>query len=324
MTTGSSTLKLPRAKPASPKLVPAFFHLVRWPNLLFIAITQVLFYYSVYQPLYSPTHFPKQLVWIMIASVFIAAAGYIINDYFDLNIDQVNKPHKNVINSVISRRWAILWHLVLSASGILFTAFAVGWHKGYLILANIAVVLLLWFYSTSLKKKFLVGNVVISLLTAWTVLIIFFAKVPFTAAFGVKDIVTVKFFRISFLYAGFAFIISIIREAVKDAEDMEGDRRYGCRTLPIIGGLPATKVYIAVWCIVLIAALIILQLYILQFSWWWAVAYSILFVITPLFYFLLKTYRGRTTADFAHLSSLAKWIMLTGILSMIFFRIYFE
>jgi 4-hydroxybenzoate polyprenyltransferase len=258
----------------------------------------------------------------MIASVLIAAGGYIINDYFDLNIDQVNKPNKNVINSVINRRWAILWHLIFSLLGIFTTAVAVSFQKWYLIIANIICVLLLWFYSTSFKRQVLIGNIVIALLTAWTVLILFFAKVPFIAAFGASDELTVKFFRIAFLYAGFAFILSIIREAIKDVEDMEGDRKYGCKTLPIVAGLTATKIYTTVWIVVLIAALIILQLYVLQFGWWWAIIYNIVFVIFPLIYLFLKNYKAVSTKNFSYLSSLAKWIMLGGILSMIFLRIY--
>ncbi|RYZ00648.1 MAG: ubiquinone biosynthesis protein UbiA [Chitinophagaceae bacterium] len=302
----------------------AFFRLMRWQNLLFIAITQLLFYYCVYVPLYHPVTAPVQLFWLVSASVLIAAAGYIINDYFDLNIDLVNKPHKNVINRVIGRRWAILWHGVLSAAGIAATLKAVGWQKSYLVLANVVVVLLLWLYSTSLKKRYLVGNILISLLTAWTVLILFFAQVPFRAAFGATyDAATVKYFRVAFLYAGFAFILSLIREAVKDVEDMEGDRRYGCRTLPIVSGVPAAKIYTTVWLVVLLGALIILQLYILQFRWWWAVIYSVFCVIIPLIYLFFQHTKAGSTSEFASLSRLAKWIMLTGILSMLFLRLYF-
>jgi 4-hydroxybenzoate polyprenyltransferase len=301
----------------------AFFRLIRWPNLLFIALTQLLFYFCVYVPLFDPATPPLRLAWIVTASVFIAAAGYIINDYFDLNIDLVNKPDKNVINRIISRRWAIFWHGFLSTLGIVATICAVGWHKSYLIFANIVVVLLLWLYSTSLKKKMLIGNIVISALTAWTVLILFFAQVPFRDAFGVQDAATAKFFRVAFLYAGFAFVLSLIREAVKDVEDMEGDRRYGCRTMPIITGLVATKVYTTVWIVVLIGSLIVLQLYVLQFRWWWAVIYSVFFVIFPLIYLFFSHLKARDTSEFASLSRLSKWIMLTGILSMLFFRLYF-
>lgn len=300
------------------KLIISFFRLIRWQNLVFILLTQLLFYVCVYGSLYPLEHSLHQMVWLMIASVFIAGGGYIINDYFDLNIDQVNKPNKNVINAVINRRWAILWHLLLSISGILATAIAVSFEKWYLIFANIACVLLLWLYSTSFKRQVLIGNFVISLLTAWSILIIFFAKVPFYAAFRASDAIDVKFFRVAFLYAGFAFVLSLIREVIKDVEDMEGDRRYGCKTLPIVAGLVATKIYATVWMVVILGALSVLQLYVLQFGWLWAVLYSTVLIIIPLIYLFIQHRAAVTTADFARLSSLTKWIMLSGILSMLF------
>ena len=302
-------------------MVGAFLKLVRWPNLVFIILTQLLFYYCVYIPLFGMNEYIK-LIWLILASVFIAAAGYIINDYFDLNIDQVNKPERNVFVRSVNRRWAIIWHFIFNLIGIVATLVAVGFSKWYLVLANVVVVLLLWFYSTSFKRQVLIGNVVISLLTAWTVLIVFFAYTNPQHAF-MADPASVKFFRISFLYAGFAFVISLVREAVKDMEDLEGDERYGCKTLPIIFGVRTTKIYALIWVVVLTGALLILQLYILQFGWWIAVLYSVLLVILPLLYTVSKLIKASTIPDFAYLSQLTKWIMFTGIVSMIFFRIYF-
>jgi 4-hydroxybenzoate polyprenyltransferase len=304
------------------KLITAFFRLIRWQNLVFIGLTQSLFYFSVYRSLFKNEQSLSPLFWIMAASILIAAAGYIINDYFDLNIDQINKPSKNVINSIISRRWAIAWHMILSTAAIVCTVLAVSIQKWYLIIANIACVLLLWLYSTSFKRQLLIGNIVIALMTAWTVLIIFYSFVPLQNAIGTDDLSTVKFFRAAFLYAGFAFIITLIREAVKDMEDIKGDARYGCKTLPIVAGITATKIYTMVWTIVLMGALVVLQLYILQFNWWWAVIYSVLFVIVPIIYFALLLFKANTPSEFKRLSAFTKWLMLTGILSMIFFRIY--
>ena len=303
-------------------LVLPFLRLIRWPNLFFIALTQSLFYFCIYLPLFHQPQTAK-FILLMLASLFIAAAGYIINDYFDVNIDRVNKPDKNVVDKVIHRRWAILWHFVLSFAGTLLTAFAVGLHYWYLILANLGCVALLWFYSTSLKRKLLVGNVVISLLTAWTILVFFFAFSNPVNAFNTPDALSVKFFRLSFLYAGFAFIISLVREAVKDMEDLEGDERYGCRTLPVVAGVRTTKTYAGVWMVVLIAALTVLQFYVLQFGWWPSVIYAVVRVIVPLLLDLKKLRSAQTKEDFAVLSRDTKRIMLSGILSMIFFAIYF-
>lgn len=308
------------------RLIAAFLRLVRLPNLFFMALTQWLFQECIYVPLYRgqiPEGDMIRFVLLLFASLFIAAAGYIINDYFDINIDEVNKPNKMVIDKVIHRRWAIAWHFMLSASGIILTVLALPFlQKWYLVLANVLCVALLWFYSTNFKKSLLTGNIVISLLTAWTILIIFFSKFDIADAFGAGNTSNHKFFRLAILYAGFAFIISLIREAIKDMEDMPGDSKYGCRTMPIVWGVNATKVYVAVWLVVLIAVLIVLQIYVLQFKWWLAISYSVPAIIFPLIVILFKLRRSVTTEDFHNLSNMTKLVMLTGILSMAFFYYY--
>jgi 4-hydroxybenzoate polyprenyltransferase len=131
-----------------------------------------------------------------------------------------------------------------------------------------------------------------------------------------------KIMRLGFLYAGFAFILTLIREAIKDMEDMEGDARYGSKTMPIVWGVPATKVYVAVWMIVLLALLIAIQVYIIRFHWWWPILYCTMLIILPLAYTFLKLFRAITTKQFHYLSSITKTVMLTGILSMGFFYFY--
>jgi 4-hydroxybenzoate polyprenyltransferase len=308
------------------RLITAFLKLVRLPNLFFMALTQVLFQFCIYHTLYKdqiPAGDGLRFVLLVLASLFIAAAGYIINDYFDINIDEVNKPGKMVVDKIIHRRWAIAWHFMLSSSGIILTLLALPFlRQWYLILANILCVVILWFYSTNFKKSLLTGNIVISLLTAWTILIIFFSKFNLADAMGAGNTSNYKFFRLALLYAGFAFIISLIREAIKDMEDMPGDAKYGCRTMPVVWGVNVTKVYVAVWLIVLMSVLIILQIYVLQFNWWLAIAYSVPAIIFPLSIILYKLRKSVTTAHFHRLSILTKLVMLTGILSMIFFYYY--
>ena len=308
------------------RLIAAFLKMIRLRNLLFIALTQLLFQFCIYYPLYEgniPADDNWRFILLVFASLLIAAAGYIINDYFDINIDEVNKPERMVVDKVINRRWAIAWHFILSITGILLTMLALPvFDKWYLVLGNVFCVVLLWFYSTTFKRKLLIGNIAISILTAWTILLIFFSKVSVSDAFGAAHPGQPKFFRFAFLYAGFAFIISLIREAVKDIEDMPGDARYGCRTMPIVWGANAAKVYIAVWMIILISMLVIVQVYVLQFQWWWAVIYCILMIIVPLLYIFLKLFKASSVQEYHKLSSWTKLVMFTGILSMVFFYFY--
>jgi 4-hydroxybenzoate polyprenyltransferase len=307
------------------RLLAAFLKLVRLPNLIFILLTQLLFQYAIYRPMYGgqETNDTLQFIFLVLASLSIAAAGYIINDYFDINIDEVNKPRKMVVDRVINRRWAIAWHLMLSFAGIVFTVLAMpSWSKWYIIAANIACIALLWFYSTSFKRQLLVGNIVISLLTSWTILVVFFSKFTLADAFGGSYDGNQKLFRFTLLYAGFAFIISLIREAIKDMEDLPGDQKFGCHTMPIVWGVNATKVYTAVWLVVLIAALVIVQVYVLQFRWWLPVAYSVPLIIIPLVLVLLKLKKTNNPEGFHKLSNITKFVMFTGILSMLFFYFY--
>jgi 4-hydroxybenzoate polyprenyltransferase len=309
------------------KLLAAFFRLIRSMNLLFIAMTQYLFQYCIVWPMFQQAGAPPVLshslfALLVAASVCIAAAGYIINDYFDLNIDLVNKPDKLVVDKVIKRRWAIVWHLWLSFAGIVLSV-VVAWKTAawWVIFANTGCVAALWFYSTTFKKKLLSGNIIISLLTAWVILIIGF--ITHANVVSTTDLYTgidaSKIMRFTFLYAGFAFIISLIREVVKDMEDMPGDARYGCRTMPIVWGINASKVFTATWLVVLIIALFIIEAYILPFGWWWAALYVAVLIIVPLLYVFRKLFTASTAKEFHHLSSWLKFAMLTGILSMAFF-----
>ncbi len=313
------------------KLLAAFFRLIRWPNLVFIVITQVLFYFSLVQPLFSKgiyTQFERiNFLLLIAASVLIAAAGYIINDYFDLNIDLVNKPEKMVIDKVIKRRWAIVQHIVFSLAGIVISFYIDFNSKTFWIgFSNAFCVFLLFGYSITLKKKLIIGNVLISALTAWVILVVFFCyynSLYCSSCDAVYfDAYNYRFIRISLLYAGFAFVISLIREVVKDLEDMEGDARHQCKTIPIVWGIPASKVFVAVWLIVLMGTLSIVQVYALQLGWFWSAVYCILLIIVPLLWILMNLFKAQVASDYHKLSSAIKYVMLAGILSILFFKIY--
>ena len=303
--------------------------MLRWQNLMFIAISQLLFHYCILQPNLAtislqPQVADKYLWLIIIASICIAGGGNIINDYFDINIDQINKPHKLVVDKYIPRRWVIFLHLIVSLVGVLCSFYvSMKLNLFGLGLANTFCVLILFGYSASLKKKFLIGNIVVSALTAWVILILVLPEYERLATTSLQAIeVYYKILRLGILYASFSFIISVVREVIKDMEDIDGDRKNGCKTMPIVWGLNATKVFVAVWLIVLIGVLIIAQVYVIRFDWWLSIAYSVLFIITPLIIVLKKLFAAQSPQQFHQLSSLIKWTMLGGILSMIFFYLY--
>jgi 4-hydroxybenzoate polyprenyltransferase len=311
--------------------VTAFFRLVRWPNLVFIALTQSLFYFCILIPSFYQGH-PvlenvlkrNEFMLLSLSSVLIAAAGYIINDYFDLNIDRINKPEKVVVEKIIKRRWAIIWHLVLSGLGIL-VGFYLSWKLRNIFIgpSNLLCVLLLWFYSTSFKKKLLIGNVLISLLTAWVIGVLYLCE------FRLHRFVDPQFhgalsrvYKFAVVYASFAFIISLVREVIKDMEDMEGDRRYDRRTMPLGWGLNASKFFCFTWLSILLVALVFIQFYVLQYRWWLTIVFTCFLVIYPILRVLKKLSKATQPSQFHQLSRMIKSIMMMGILSMIFLKYY--
>lgn len=308
------------------KSLSVVLKLVRWPNLVFIMLTQFLFWYFVLPFIFSQYHSaydsPKlsgeMFLVLMLASVFIAAAGYIINDYFDVEIDKVNKSSKVIIGTFIKKRSAILLYIFFSATGLALSNYA-GYRLDnyYIILLNFLSILFLWFYSSTFKKKLLIGNILISLLTAWVILVLAFAEYRFNVP--VEDIVWQQILKVSIIYSGFAFIISLVREMIKDMEDMEGDARFGCTTMPIVWGVRAAKVYTGVWLVLLTGLILAIVIYIVQFRWWFVSVYAILNLVVPLIWALRALYSANTPEHYHHLSTVVKLIMLAGILSMLFF-----
>jgi len=308
------------------KAMSAFFRLIRWPNLLFIVLTQALFRYFILPFVYLDGHegyenikLSNSLFFILVlASVCIAGAGYIINDYFDVNIDLVNKSSKVIIGKFIKRRWAIVLHAVLSFAGLVLSMY-VGYRlRNVLIpLFNFLAIFILVIYSSTFKKRLLIGNILISLLTAWVILVMTLAEYRFRLS--PHDVIWQRLLKLSFIYAGFAFIISLVREVIKDMEDREGDVKYGCTTMPVVWGIPVSKVFAGVWIVVLTGLVMAVQIYVIQLGWWFSALYSIVTIVIPLIWVLRKLYEANTPKQFHLLSSVIKIIMLAGIISMVFF-----
>ncbi|MBL0359340.1 MAG: geranylgeranylglycerol-phosphate geranylgeranyltransferase [Chitinophagaceae bacterium] len=315
------------------KLAGSFLRLVRWPNLLFIALTQLLFYSCIIMPSLPLAYgqltqklTPTVFAMLVLASVFIAAAGYIINDYFDINIDRVNKPGKMVVEKVIKRRWAIILHFLITIAGIIISFYVSYKTSRVILLANIGCAVLLWFYSTSFKKKLLSGNIIISLLTAWVIIVLYLAvNTVYLNTLSQPAVIIAamkRIFKFAVLYAGFAFIISLIREVVKDIEDMEGDEKYNCKTMPIVWGVPAAKVFVGVWTVVLVGAIAVVIVYMLLSGWWLSALYCLILLVIPLLVILKQFYKAKDTEQYHAVSSKIKWVMFAGILSMLLLRFY--
>ncbi|PSL46813.1 4-hydroxybenzoate polyprenyltransferase [Chitinophaga niastensis] len=311
------------------KLWAAFFKLIRYPNLIYIALTQFLLQYCVVEPvLHSSGEEPSlsvlQFVLLCLSTILVAAGGYIINDYFDINIDIINKPGKMVLDKIISRRWAMAWHTIFNMAGVSL-GFIVAWKTGQIYLGFTQVIcsLLLWFYSTSFKRQALIGNVVISLLTALSVVVVgFYEKQIYHSFEAIMSATGRKLIQIIGVYALFAFIISMIREIVKDLEDMMGDSKDGCRTMPIAWGVLSAKRICNGLLLALVITILLVEIRVWILGWYIAIGYLLLFVQLPCLYVYILLKKASLPEHYHKISSIVKVIMLTGILSMIFFKLF--
>lgn len=304
------------------KPIKDFLLLIRWPNIFFIVITQCLFYFALV-PSIAPNLFTSKSIFLfsllVTSSVLIAAAGYVINDYFDVKIDAINKPEKVIIGKRIKRRWAIFFHLLLSAIGLGTSIYVARYTGMWIAIANLCCIFLLWIYSIKFKKELAIGNFIIAALTAWVIFSVYIFVIGYYGNAIVVE--SPKLLKYAMLYAGFAFIVTIIREVIKDMEDTEGDRLYHANTMPIAWGIPTSKVFTAVWIIVCIGLLISIAGYAVVIGYWWITIYIMALLISPFLYLLFKLRKASSSKDYHSLSSLIKIIMLLGILSMALFLI---
>ena len=280
------------------KTIAAFFRLVRLNNLLIIVVTQYMARVFLVGPKteWISYIFDFKQFLLVFATVCIAAAGYIINDYFDIKIDLVNKPREVIIGKIIKRRWAILSHQILNFVGI-----SIGFYLGLKVfIINVFAVSALWFYSERFKRQAFIGNFVVAFLTAFSLIVL--------AVYYKQNEMLVN------IYALFAFSISLIREIIKDMEDIRGDARYGCRTLPIIWGIRRTKILLYVFIVIFVSILFFMA-YSLHNQYLIMIFSGSIIVFTWL---INKLYWADRKKDFTLLSRICKIIMLGGIASMIF------
>ena len=277
------------------QLILALFRLTRFWNLAIIAFAQYFTAYFLFQQrLLVFTDF--WLFLIVAATVMIAAAGYIINDYYDIKIDLINKPDRVVIGKTITRRYAIFFHTAISFTGVA-TGLLINWKVGAI---NFASGFLLWLYSNNLKRQPLIGNLVVAILTGLSIFLLSFLYE--------------QYLPLVMTYSLFAFFMTLIREVVKDLEDMKGDTTFGCKTLPIVWGIRKTKYFL--YGVISFFSIVVLWLDYQELKISWVYFIPLLFV--PMSVLVFRLVKADTKKEFYQISQLCKVIMLLGICSMIF------
>ena len=315
-----------------------YLKLIRFKNLLIIALTQYLMRYAVLLPMISGfesqfSHFNFFL--LVLSTVSLAAAGYAINDYFDAQTDILNRPKTVIVGEHISRNATMNLHIILNILGIalgLYVSYSI--HLWKLVYIYVFISGLLWFYSTSFKRQFLIGNVIIALLTAIVPLMPVLYEIPPLNAFYREGLILAhqNFNYLFFWSAGFAifaFITTLTRELLKDVEDFEGDKAYGRRTLPIVSGVKISKV-VAVSLVSITVGLIIFAYFnYLQINFsevlfsYISSGWVILTVLLNIF-LIYKIIKADTKEDWHFTSNLSKLIMLVGVLYSILLYFNFE
>jgi 4-hydroxybenzoate polyprenyltransferase len=254
---------------------------------------------------------------LVLSTVLLAAAGYVINDIFDQDTDTINRPEKVIVGKAISESRAYNIYVGLNIIGV-----AIGFYLSNVIqkpsFATIFIFIAasLYFYATTLKKMLLLGNILVAFILGLSVLIIgVFDLYPATYD-GNRDKMGLLF-KILTDYAVFAFVLNLIREIIKDAEDIKGDYNQGMQTLPIVLGLNRTAKI--VFGLVAIAVAIVLwytNKHLMGFDLYYSVLYVLFLVLGPLMYVLIKSWNAKSVSDFHHLSTILKWVIFFGILSI--------
>lgn len=304
------------------------FRLIRLPNLLTIVLFQSLLHFGLIVPYLAEHGLPNALstprfLLLLAASVCLAAGGNAINDYFDVVADRINRPTRVVVGSSVDRRVALLVHVILTLMGVFmggYLAFVL--RRSFFMLLFVAVPIILWFYSTHLKRMVLIGNIVVALLVALTGYMVVsadFAAVDLAAHRVLSDHEPMS--QLWFLVCGyciFAFIANLGREVLKDIEDVDGDAAMGCHTLPVEMGVPYSKVVVILIELFMLVCLALACHEVPNFQ-----GLNLLFIIAlicvPTIAMCIMVVRGQERHHFHRAQILAKLVMLAGVCSLFFF-----
>lgn len=310
------------------EILKDYARLTRPFNLLFLIILMVLMEKWVVVPVLR--HYwmlPEQLpTWllalIVVATVLIAAGGYVINDYFDVKIDRINRPDTLIVTQTVSKEQAMRFFMVLTGLGI-GAGLVAAWCCRSMSLAMIFVMIpgLLWFYSASYKRQFLVGNLIVAFSAGLAPLMVALANEAWMRHRVGEIVLSVGVPQMLYLwmagFAAFAFVMTWLREVVKDLQDQQGDRELECHTLPIVLGEFWTKLIVTVFLLATVAASVWLIYGVLPLPTEWTslnIRYWICGWFVPVIGELALLWAARIPSDYQTAQQLLKWIMFMGTL----------
>ena len=295
-----------------------FLQLIRYKNLLLLALMQLIFRLGYLEQIKIPLSlFYWQYTLLILATVLIAAGGYVINDIFDQETDAINKPNKTIVGNYLSEAKAYNLYAALTIAGVgcgFILANSVA-HPNFAIIF-VLIATLLYFYASTLKQIALIGNIMASALVAFSVIIIGVFDI-FPNTFEINRPQMSVAFAILMDYAKFAFIINLVREIIKDIQDVKGDKEQGMKTLPIAIGITKTnKIAFVLLLIPTLYLFYYLNNYLFANNLFYGILYMFVFVIAPMILGLVRLWNAKETNDYSQISTLLKWIMFFGIISV--------
>lgn len=294
-----------------------FLKLIRYPNLLLLAFMQLIFRYGFLKLQNIPLALNNwQYGLLVLSTVLIAAGGYVINNIFDQDTDNDNKPNNVIVGKSISETNAYSIYVALNITGV-----SIGFYLSNVIAKPgfaslfILIAAALYFYAVNWKQMLLIGNFIVALLLSFSVIIIGIFDL-FPVVNQSNQPLMANLFSILIDYAVFSFMINFIREIVKDLEDVNGDYNQGMRTLPIILGISRTAKVVSILSFIPVCTILLyINNYLMPLLF--VTIYMLLFVVGPLLYFSIKIWSASSQKEFHVLSLLLKWILLFGILSIL-------
>ena len=307
-----------------------FLKLIRIKNLVFIVFIQIIMRQVVLMPILQKYGFEisaidLNFVFMVLATVLLAAGGYVLNDYFDVKIDAINHPDRLIITKSVSKQNAMLYYQLLTGVGVLL-GLLLAFQVNSFTLAFVFIVVpgLLWFYSSSYKRQFLIGNIIVALLAALSVLIVAIVELSvLEQRFGkllFETPIPGQFYTWIGGFSVFSFLLTLLREIIKDIEDEKGDREMECRTIVLKWGLPRTKLLLYLLICIIVVALYAVEFLMTEFEGSLTIKYITYGLALPLAVLAFLIYKAQNTTDFNQASTFVKLIMLSGVLySFIFY-----
>jgi 4-hydroxybenzoate polyprenyltransferase len=277
----------------------SFFSVIRGYNIFVIILAQYLAAIFILSSEIRALDviLDYQLFILVLASSLTIASGYIINNFYDAQKDLINRPRKVMIDRLVSQKTKLTVYFTINFI-VALIASIVSWRA---MMFFSTYIFLIWFYSHKLKKYPIIGNITASVL----------AVLPF---FGIL-LYYENYYHVIFAHAMFLYLLLLIRELVKDLENIEGDLVSSYKTIPVLFGEKVAKNIISVLTIsTVIPVYYLVDVFNRDIGHMDIYFYISLLI---LLFFLVKLRKAKTKPQYLKLHFLLKFIIVAGVFCIV-------